>query len=311
MQTTSKGLKKMENKFITDIEMKKITEKFSLRDTAFIAFVRQSGLKPSTIAQLKIRHVEKLRTGKTPIPCRIEIAQEVEKNKFGRHISFIGEETVYYLKKYFIQRELGKEKLTSESLLFIIYNKPDKQILTKELSRTLKNISQRIIGKKIGLNDLRNLFLEKAKDIERNHINYMIGEPPKNYVPENDEFYRRLYKELLMDALSIEPMATTNKIRKETYELNERLERIENVLFPKTRIIKDPIAEAEKIERYCQKYPERVAQEEEWYNQQVAEAEEIERLMKKDPWHYACYIQQIATKIKIIEDTLRTKSVKD
>ena len=202
----------MENKNITDNEIIKITELSPIREKAFFTMIRQSGLNPNTIKQLKIKHLEKIRT-ETPIPCKIDITQEIEKTKFGRHPSFIGEESIKYLQKYLTKRELtDKEKLTPESLLFITRNKPNQSINTKEVSRTFKKIAHKVRKgnlSQLQLNLLREFFKQKSEEMGHNHVNYLIGETTKednNYTPENDEFYRKLYKEMVMDSLEIEPI---------------------------------------------------------------------------------------------------------
>lgn len=218
---------------ITDSEIIKITELSAIREKAFFTTIRQSGLNPNTIKQLKIKDLEDIR-GETPIPCRIDVTQQMEKTKFGRHPSFIGEESVKYIKKYLAKRELSeKEKLTPESLLFITHKKPNKELIPKEVNRTFKRIAHKVRKGNITeaqLNDLKEFFKEKAQEIGFNHMNYIIGEAiDESYNPENDEFYRQLYKEVIMDSLEIEPL-TKSMLRLRDNQIKELTQKFDFLL---------------------------------------------------------------------------------
>src|SRR4030067_3195398 len=165
----------MINKNITDIEINKITENSKPREQAFFTIIRQSGLKPNTIKQLKIKHLEKIRYPDTPIPCKIDVPNEIEKNKFGRHPSFIAEEAINYIKIYLREREIhGKEKLTLESLLFTIHNKPNKPINIKEIGRTFKKTAHKARRKQpdeeqpddLQINSLRKTRKERPDNLQ-------------------------------------------------------------------------------------------------------------------------------------------------
>lgn len=234
-QATPKRAKKMENKDITEDKINKITEHSPTREKAFFTFIRQSGLKPNTIKQLKIKHLEKIMEPDTPIPCKISITNEIEKNKFGSHPSFIAEEAINYLKNYLTERKLkDKEKLTPESLLFTIHNKSNKQIITKEMNRKFNKIVKEVIKSEstLQLNNLREFFIQKSKKIGQSHLNYLIGNPTNNnYTIENNEFYRELYKEV-MDSLEIEPMRKSAlRLRDiQIKEIKQQIEKIEQYL---------------------------------------------------------------------------------
>src|SRR5208282_4576600 len=105
---------KMENKNITNDEINKITQNSKIREKAFFTIVRQSGLKPSTIKQLKIKHLERIREPDTPIPCKISVLNE-------------------------------KEKLTPESLLFVVNKNPNEQISVREMNRRFKRTAKRFL----------------------------------------------------------------------------------------------------------------------------------------------------------------------
>jgi hypothetical protein len=270
----------MENMNLTDMEINKITEKSKPREKAFYTFIRQSGLKPNTVRRLKIKHVEGITDSDTPIPCKIEVPNEIEKSKFRRHPSFIAEEAIKYLKKYLTKREVHeKEKLTPESLIFIIHNKPNKPITVKEIGRTFKKTANKIRKGKpdeLQLPALREFFKQKSEEMGHNHVKYLMGDTPNNnYKPEDDEFYRKLYKEAVMDSLEIEPITKSmlrmrdNQIKdlkqkfdylltgyqslqhlaKPIIDFHSKKEDGEMTIHLKQRTVVDPLEEARRIDQ--------------------------------------------------------------
>ena len=154
--------------------------------------------------------------------------------KANKHPSFIGEESVKHLKKYLAKRELtDRENLTPESLLFITHKKPNKGITPKGIKQNIQEIgsqSQKRHGNELELCDLTEFFKEKAQVIGCNHLNYIIGEATdENYSPENDEFYRQLYMDIVMDSLEIEPL-TKSMLRLRDNQIKELTQKF-NFLF--------------------------------------------------------------------------------
>lgn len=69
------------NKDITRTEILEIIKIASPRDRAFFTMIAKSGLRPSTLASLKLKDVEGILTNNTPIPCLINVRQENTKGK--------------------------------------------------------------------------------------------------------------------------------------------------------------------------------------------------------------------------------------
>lgn len=204
---------------ITENQIHSITKNSKIREKAFFTVIRQSGLKPKTITQLKIKHVEKILEKDTPIPCKIEVPKEIENTKFGGHPSFIAEEAIHHLKNY-LRLERRKEKLTEESLLFTIHNKPNKQIDIREINRRLKS-------KHVQLQDFREYFkqkLQKSKEIGTNDLNYLMGNTnklPSNFKPEDNKFYQEQYEEI-KNSLNIEITSIVYKREAQEKDLHQQ-----------------------------------------------------------------------------------------
>jgi hypothetical protein len=192
----------MKSRDITEDEINKITNECKIREKAFFTIMRQSGLPPHTIKQLKIKNLEKILDPNTPTPCKIEIPNE----KFP---IFIGEEAVQHLKQY-LKNRANKETLTPASLLFTAKNNPNKEINTKDVSRAFARTAQKLKKqKKINYkteygkpNELRlfsliRFYKIKAKDY--------LSELRNNNTSKDNESYRKRYEEKAMPSLEIEP----------------------------------------------------------------------------------------------------------
>jgi hypothetical protein len=216
----------MKSRDITEDEINKITKECKIREKAFFTIMRQSGLPPRTIKQLKMKSLEKILDPNTPIPCKIEIP--IEKFPF-----FIGEEAVQYLKQYLKDRA-NKEKLTPASLLFTTKNNPNKEINTKDASRAFARAAQKLKKqRKINYkterrkpNELRlftliRFYKKKAKD-------YLI-ELHNNSTPKDNELYRRLYEEKARASLEIEPPTPIEmqQLKKEIATMKQTREKLQ------------------------------------------------------------------------------------
>jgi hypothetical protein len=200
----------------------KITRLAHIREQTFFTMMRQSGLMPQILKQLKIKDIEK----NTPIPCKINIPQELRKGKFRKYPVFIGNEAVNYLKRYLKTRE----NLTPESLLFAAHTNAKKEINTKDVSKTFK-----LILKKLTITPIIYSTKEKKPSALRLYslINFYkantkvyLKQLNSNPLSESEEFCRKLYKEKAMPYLEIEEPITVEirynkkRLQKEFQKLN-------------------------------------------------------------------------------------------
>jgi hypothetical protein len=267
----------MKNRNITKDEINKITDLCKIREKAFFTIMRQSGLPPHIIKQLKIKNIEEILEPYAPAPYKINLPQEIEKNKCGKSPTFIGKEAINYLKQYLEPRK----NPAREDLLFTIKNNPQKEINTKDVSRTFKIKAQKYEKtKKITHENIE----EKPNELQLYKLIKFYRKNAKDYLKEiknnpdkDDEFYKKLYKEKAMPNLEIEiPTAT---------ELKTRIEKIENMIpsfkqdnneHEKLEKIKDVHAEAQKNREYIQSLKENPEEAEKEYER--IKNEEIQNL---------------------------------
>jgi hypothetical protein len=223
--------KHMKSRDIEKDEINKITDKcHQPREKAFFTVMRQSGLPPHIIKQLKIRNVEKISDPDTPTPCKI---------RFRSLPDFVGAEAVKYLQQYLATRT----NLTPESLLFSAYNNPNKEINTKDVSRAFKLAARELEKAKKITYDVRReepseLRLYSLIKFYRKSAKYYLTELNNSSTPKQDEFYRKLYEEKAMPFLEIEPPTPIEiqQLKKENKQLKERLTKIEKSMMPVTRL---------------------------------------------------------------------------
>lgn len=234
------------NKDITKDEINLIMANSNIREKAFFATMTQSGLRPHTIKQLKIKHVEKILEENTPTPCKITVPKQIEKGQYGNgHPSFIGEEATKHIKAYLAT----KTNLTPDNLLFSAHNNQKTPINTKNMSRAFRETAKKLNetgaikykirkGKpsELRLYNLRKYFRKMANQMGFEHVNYLMNHTTRgsdsNYTPKDDEWYRELYKNEAMPHLQLDtatPTETTQIIKtleekhqKEIEELNKQ-----------------------------------------------------------------------------------------
>jgi len=172
----------------------KITFEVQIREKAFFTIMRQTGLSQQCLKELRIKNLEPT----TQIPRKININRELKQGTGKEPPCFIGEEANKYLERYLATRN----NLTPESFLFSAKNNPNKEIITKNMSRAFRTALEKIDESEKGkftLFDLVEFYRENTK-----HYQTELDNNPN----KNDEYYRKLYKQKAMPSLEIESPIT-------------------------------------------------------------------------------------------------------
>lgn len=230
------------NKDISKEEIVQIMSVSKIREKAFFSNMAQSGLRPHTIRQLRLKHLESL----DKIPCKIEVPKEIAKGKYGAYVTFIGSDAIKYLKQYLATRT----NLTPESLLFCSHDDPEKPVNVKDMSRAFRLAARRL--EKSGAIDFEirekkpselrlyclRKFFRKQAHLMGEHVEYLMGhvirgrESDVHYKPEDSEFYRKLYQEQALPFLRLEsgsPLETEKAITDLESELKGKAEEIRSL----------------------------------------------------------------------------------
>jgi integrase len=209
------------NRDIEAAEIVKILEVSAPREKAFYTFMAQSGLRPTTICNLQLKHIERdFSNGK--VPCLVNVPEEITKGQYHGYISFIGEDAVRYLKAYLNTRRT----LTKDSYLFVNYGTENRMIfntvssLFRKAVRILKEKGEMDYEQKkadrpaeIRLYNLRKFFRKMANQAGFENVEYWMGHTgpgvDASYRPKDHEFYRKIYAEKAMPFLRLETNTPT------------------------------------------------------------------------------------------------------
>lgn len=226
------------NRDMAKDEITRVLEVSRPRDKAFFCMMAQTGLRPETLCNLRREHIEP-EFNKGIIPCKIEVPEEIAKGEFGAYFSFMGEESVKYLKAYLAIRS----NVGPEDYLFAAHG-TDKKANPKSLSRIFRASVDRLkeTGKiefkdrqfdkpaEIRMYNLRKFFRNQAGHTGVEYVNFWMGHradykaphipaSDAHYVSREDiEFQRQLYKEKAMPYLRLET-ATPSETEQTIMEL--------------------------------------------------------------------------------------------
>jgi integrase len=245
------------NRDIMKEEVVEILNVANVRDRAFFCVSAQSGLRPSTIANLRIGDVEGILDEKTPVPCRITVRQENTKGKFQEYFSFIGAEAVSYLKDYLKTRN---KRLTVDDYVFTMFGKEHEEtpvnpaVLTHMFRRIIERLkSHDVLDYKVKrkemaietsdhrplrdhisrgelrLYSLRKFFRKYAGQAGRDFVNFWMGHTSSlgvdlHYFSRDVEHHRNQYAEKAMPHLRLET-PTPSESEKQIEELRVQVSR--------------------------------------------------------------------------------------
>jgi len=232
---TSKMRVTYHNRDITNKEVKLILNASRPRERAFFAILAQSGLRPFTICNLKLKHIKEDFIANL-VPCKIDVPQEIAKGKYRGYFTFIGNEAVEYLKAYLHTRR----RITKDDFLFVkqgTKQQANPKSFSGLFSRTLQKlqekglieVEQKEISKPrdVRLYSLRKFFRKHANQAGFEFVQFWMGHIVKtgqeeHYRPTGVEHHRKLYAEKAMPFLRLET-ATPTETEKTMAELREQL----------------------------------------------------------------------------------------
>lgn len=267
---------KFHNRDITKEEITQVLTLSKIRDKCFFVMMTQSGLRPSVLCQLRIKHLQ----FKKDEPCAIIVPEEISKGKFGGHFTFVGQEAEKYLKKYLSTRT----KTTNEDLVFTSY-KEQKGLSSKSISEIFMKALEKLRAKgilkfqrqpgkpaELRLYCLRKFFRKHGGQAGVDYVNFWMGHKT-NYkaphIPSSDEHYfnrediefqRKLYKEKALPHLRLEaPTASETDIAisvvaSEVEDLKRKVEKRDKTIEALTRVLKAKPLTNEEIEKYRGSY---------------------------------------------------------
>jgi len=223
------------NRDIAKEEVVNILELSRPRDKAFFCMMAQTGLRPESLCNLRMKHIEP-EFSKGIIPCKIDVPQEITKGQYRDYFTFMGEESTKYLRSYLATRS----NIGPEDYLFASHG-TDKQLNSKSISGIFKRVieqlkekgmmdfEQKQVGKPrtVRLYNLRKFFRKFANQAGFEFVQFWMGHIVKegqeeSYRPQDPEFHRKLYAEKAMPFLRFEtatPSETDKLIQIQAQEI--------------------------------------------------------------------------------------------
>ena len=222
-----------------DIEKEEILQILGMsapREKAFYVVMAQSGLRPSTLCKLKLKHLEPdFSQGKNPV--MIKVPEDLAKGGYHDYFTFIGEDAIRLLKDYLNTRL----NLTMESFVFVnqgsmepmIYNTASSMF--RKAVRLLRdkgtmNYEQKKKDRpaEIRLYSLRKFFRKMAIQAGFENVEFWMGHTGPGvdsaYRPTDPEFYRKIYIEKAAPFLRLEtstPSETEKAIEAQAAQITE------------------------------------------------------------------------------------------
>lgn len=223
------------NRDITKEEITNILKIARPRDRAFFCISAQTGLRPHTICELKLKHIQPDFDENT-IPCKINVPAEIAKGEYRDFFTFMGSESVQHLRDYLKKRP----DLNLESYLFTQHG-TEKKLDRRTMSHRFRDAviklrrkgiveyEQKKKGKpgSIRLYNLRKWFRKQANQAGFEFVEFWMGHivrtgQEEHYRPTDVEFHRKKYAEEAMPFLRLET-TTPTETEKTITELKRQL----------------------------------------------------------------------------------------
>ena len=253
------------NRDIMKEEVVEILNVANKRDRAFFCVLVQSGLRPATIANLRVGDVEGILNEKTPVPCRITVRQENTKGKFQEYFSFIGDEAVSYLKDCLKTRN---KNLAPGDYVFTMFGESNEEtpvnpgVLTHIFRRIIERLkTHHVLDFKVSrkemavetsdhqplrsyisrgelrLYSLRKFFRKYAAQAGPDFVNFWMGHTSSlgvdlHYFSRDVEHHRKQYAEKAMPFLRLETATPSEwalqieELRQENAVLKDKVDKL-------------------------------------------------------------------------------------
>jgi integrase/uncharacterized protein YeeX (DUF496 family) len=254
------------NRDITKEEIQQILAVSNPREKAFFAMMAQSGLRPETLCNLQVKDIEPDFSSGV-IPCRVNVPQEAAKGKYHAYLSFIGEESINYLRQYLNSRRIVKKdektgkktyetpKLQASDFLFTsmgLTTPANSSSMSKMFIDCIRKLRDRGVisfevrkhkPSELRLYSLRKYFSKNAGQMGTEEKEFMMGHTQgvrDHYLAQDPEHYRKLYAEKAMPFLRFEEATPTEvdvaiaRIKeekdKEIAELKSQIEKLQPLM---------------------------------------------------------------------------------
>ena len=262
------------NRDITKEEVLHILSVSSPRDRAFYAVMAQSGLRPSTLCALRMKHLEP-DYSQDRLPLKISVPENLTKGQYHGYLTFIGEDGHRFLRDYlktrpnlnrdsYVFTKQGSEEPMIRNTFSSLFRKAARMLRDRGLMDYEQNEKDK--PAEIRLYTLRKWFRKYAIQAGFENVDFWMGHTgpgvDRAYRPKDEEFYRKIYAKEAMPFLRLEtatPSETEKAIeeqRKENVALKDQLTRdalritgLEKSLDDMVKLLQAAMPEIERLKK--------------------------------------------------------------
>jgi len=251
VQTNRHTYVKYHNRDIQRDELRRILDHSELRERVFFLMMAESGLRPSTLVQLKYRDIREDFESKT-VPMKINVRPEIVKDRIAHRFSFIGEDGFNLLKEYLSTRDIKDD----DYIFAKRRSKADNPCVLPEsfsvlFAKVLRKLKFRDIEteyhkpKRLRLYCLRKYFRKNMRCPDTNFRRFWMCHTfgaDEYYISRNVEEHRKQYskgyKHLRIYEHNEQPTSETMwLLAKELDETKEKLSKFERIFNDGTLVV--------------------------------------------------------------------------
>lgn len=231
------------NRDVEKSEIQAVIGVTEARERAFFAFMTQSGLRPEMICKLQFEDLEPL----DKIPCKVTVNIDKTKGEYCGYFSFIGGDTIKYLREYLATRKKTgpKDYVFMNTRETIPYDRTYPSRYFKNAAQKLRKAGSleyktKVEGKpsEVRLYTLRKYFRRMSQSAGSDFSNFWMGHSlaqssDRHYFPGKGEGspskqvieeHRKIYSEKALPFLRLEsstPTETEQTIEKQAEEIKQ------------------------------------------------------------------------------------------
>ncbi|MGB8780698.1 MAG: site-specific integrase [Candidatus Bathyarchaeia archaeon] len=195
---------KYHNRDLKKEDIRKIVDHATLRDRTFFLMMAESGMRPETLCELSYADIkEEFESGK--VPMKVELPSLILKDNPSARFTFIGEDSLHFLKEY-----LAGKKLSDKDLIFSAirpasltanlrpsaFSSSFGRIATQTGLAERGKKGERKAPRPIRLYGLRKYFNNNMRT-DRAYVEFWLGhtDAKQHYVSNDVEEHRKRYSE--------------------------------------------------------------------------------------------------------------------
>jgi len=212
-------------------DLRKMLEGSHLRDRAILLTLFQTGVRESSLAILRVKHIKEVFEGK--VPAHISLRAKELKGKYSglECHTFLGRDAIEAIKKYLDWRKRAKkEELTDDSFLFTRLDALGEPLNEQAFIKIVKEACNRVGVEHFSPHDFRRAFQTnlEAAGVSANWVKKMTGhklsgEENPYSIPKIEQLREAYMKAEPKLSITTKTETDFDRVKREVESLRERL----------------------------------------------------------------------------------------